>query len=67
MRPSRRRASANLHVPVEPTTLLYLYKEGPELNRPLWRQQPADAPELFHLGLGETTRILPAAEGGVSR
>jgi hypothetical protein len=64
MRLSCRCASDNLHVPVEQTTLLH--KEGPEfLGRP-WRQQPANAPELFHLGLVETTRILPATEWGVS-
>jgi hypothetical protein len=57
---SCRRASANLHVPVEQTPLLY--KEGPEFLRPLWRQQAADAPELFRLRLGETTATLPAAE-----
>jgi hypothetical protein len=60
MFPSCRRASANLHVQVEQTALLY--KEVPELNRQPWRQQPADAPELFRLGLGETTRILPTAD-----
>jgi hypothetical protein len=57
---SRRRASANLHVPVEPTALLY--KEGPEFPRQPWRQQPADSPELFHLRVGATTRNLPPAE-----
>jgi hypothetical protein len=41
-------------------------KDGPEFLRPLWRQQPADAPELFHLGLGETTRNLPVDVCGVS-
>ena len=64
MPPSCRRASDNLHVPVEQTTLLYqtalLYKEGPEFLRPLWRQQPADAPELFRLGPGAAARNLPA-------
>jgi hypothetical protein len=71
MRPSCRRASANLHVPVEQTTLLYqtalLYKEGPEfLPRP-WGQQPADAPELFRLGPDAAARNLAAAaESGVS-
>jgi hypothetical protein len=39
MRPSRRSASGNLYVPVEPTALLY--KEVPELPRQSWRQQPA--------------------------
>jgi hypothetical protein len=62
MRPSCRRASANLHVPVEQTTLLY--KEGPELNRQPWTEQPAISPKLFHLGLGASTRNLPAREHG---
>jgi hypothetical protein len=64
MRPSSRRASDNLYVPVEPTALLY--KEGPEfLSRPCG-QQPAASPELFRLGPGAATRNLPAAESGVS-
>jgi len=57
-------ASANLYVLVVLTALLF--KEGPEFLRPLWRQQPADAPELFHLGLGETTLSLPPAVCGVA-
>jgi hypothetical protein len=61
---SCRCASDNLHTRVEQTALLY--KEGPELLRQSWNEQPADAPELLHLGPGETTRILPAAECGVS-
>jgi hypothetical protein len=60
---SCRRASANLYVPVEQTALLY--KEGPAFLRPLWRQQPADAPELFRLGPGAATRNLAAGECGV--
>jgi len=64
MRPSRRSASGHLYVPVGPTALLY--KEVPKFPRQPWREQPADAPELLHLGPGETTRILPAAECGVS-
>ena len=56
--------SGNLHVPVGQTSLLY--KEAPELPRLPWCHQPADYLELFHLGLRETTRILPAAECGVS-
>jgi hypothetical protein len=56
---SCRRASANLHVPVEQTTLLY--KEGPEFLHPSWHQQSADAPERFHLGVGETTGIMPVS------
>jgi hypothetical protein len=63
MFPSGQSASDNLYVLVELTALLY--KEGPEFLHPSWHQQSADAPELFYLGLGETTRILPAAEGGV--
>jgi hypothetical protein len=70
MRPSCRRASPNLHVPVEQTTLLYqttfLYKEGPELNRQPWSEQPAISPKLFHLGLGAATRNLASGECGVS-
>jgi hypothetical protein len=61
---SCRCASDNLYTRVEQTALLY--KEGPELPRQPWNEQPADAPEVLHLGLGETTRILPAAECGVS-
>ena len=64
MRPSCRRASDNLYVPVEQTTLLY--KEVPELPRQPWREQPAASPELFRLGPGAATRNLPAAECGVS-
>ena len=64
MFPSCRRASDNLYVPVEQTTLLY--KEVPELPRQPWRHQPVDPPELLHLGLGGTTRNLPAGECGVS-
>jgi hypothetical protein len=41
--------------------------EGAELPRQPRNEQPADPLELLHLGLGETTRILPAAECGVSR
>jgi hypothetical protein len=63
MRPSRRRASANLHVPVEQTTLLY--KESEFLRRPRG-PQPGTSSELFHLGLGETTRHPVAGECGVS-
>jgi hypothetical protein len=60
MRSSCRRASANLYVPIEQTS--FLYKEGPELNRQPWSEQPADAPELLHLGLVATTRKLQAGE-----
>jgi hypothetical protein len=57
---SCRSASANLYVPVEPSALLY--KEVPELPRQPWHRQPVDRPELVHLGLGGTTRNLPAAD-----
>ena len=46
MRPSCRRASANPHVPVEQSTLLY--KEGPETLRRARR----DTDSLKHLQLG---------------
>jgi hypothetical protein len=60
MHPVCRHTSANLHVPVEQTTLLY--KEGPEfLGRP-WGQQPAASPELFRRGPGAAARNLPAGE-----
>jgi hypothetical protein len=59
---SCRCASDNFSVPAEQTCLLYLYKEGPELPRQSWRQQPAAAPELFRLRLGAATRNLPAAD-----
>jgi hypothetical protein len=64
MFPSGQSASGNLYVLVELTVLLY--KDGPEFLHPSWHQQSADAPEFFHLGLGETTWNLPAAEGVVS-
>ena len=57
---SCRRASDNLSVPGRANVLLY--KEVPELPRQPWREQPADAPELFRLGPGAATRNLPAAE-----
>jgi hypothetical protein len=60
MPPSCRRASANLHAPVEQTTLLY--KEVAELPSRLWRQHPVASPELFRLGLDATARNLPAAD-----
>ena len=53
MRSSSRRASANLHVPVEPTTLLY--KEGSETLRPARRD--TDSLKHFQLGLGETGNL----------
>jgi hypothetical protein len=58
-----RRASANLYVRVEQTALLY--KEGPELPRQPWSEQPAASPELFRLGPG-AARNLPAGECGVA-
>jgi len=61
---SRRCASDSFSVPAEQTCLLY--KEVPELPRQPWHDQPVDRPELLHLGLGGTTRNLPAAESGVS-
>jgi hypothetical protein len=64
MQPSCQRASDNLDVPVEETSLLY--KEPPEFLRRPWRQQPADAPELFRCGPGAAARNLAAGECGVS-
>jgi hypothetical protein len=61
---SCRRASGNLYVPVEPTALLY--KEGPELPRQPWREQPAASPELFRLGPGAAIRNLATGDCGVS-
>jgi hypothetical protein len=55
MPPSCRRASANLHVPVEQTTLLY--KEGSETLRRA--QRDTDSLKHRQLGLDET-RNLPA-------
>jgi len=46
-------APDNLYVRDRQTTLLY--KEVAEFPRRPWRQQPADASELFHPGLVETT------------
>jgi hypothetical protein len=60
MPPSRRRTSDHLHVPVEPTTLLY--KEGHELSRQPWSEQPVASPELFRLGLDGTARNPPTAD-----
>ena len=56
--------SANCSARVEQTSLLY--KEVAEFLRRLWRQQPADSPELFRLGPDETTRNQPAGECGGS-
>jgi hypothetical protein len=61
---SCRRASANLYVWVEQTTLLY--EEGPEfLSRPCG-QQPVASPEHFRLGPGATNRNPATGECGVS-
>jgi hypothetical protein len=65
MRPSSRRASANLHVPVEPTTLLYK-EEGSEFLRQPWAKQPAASRELVRFGPGVAARNLPVGECGVS-
>jgi hypothetical protein len=64
MRPACRRTCANLHVPVEQTTLLY--KEVPDLARSPWCQEPAGPPEFFPLGPGAAARNLAAGECGVS-
>jgi hypothetical protein len=64
MPPSCRRASANFHVPVEQTPLLY--KEGLEFLRQLWGQQPDVFPELFRLGPGAATQNLATGKCGVS-
>jgi hypothetical protein len=64
MRPSCRRVSANLYLPVEHTPLLD--KEGRGFLRQLWGQQPAASPELFPLGPGAATRKLAAGESGVA-
>jgi hypothetical protein len=55
MRPSCRRVSDNLHIPVEQTTLLY--KEGSETVRRARRD--TDSLKHLQLGFGET-RNLPA-------
>jgi hypothetical protein len=62
MRPSSRRASANLHVPVEPTALLY--KEGSET----FRRAPRDTDSLTHLklGFGETGNLPAQGRNEVS-
>jgi hypothetical protein len=63
MRPSCRRAYANLYLPVEQTPLLY--KEGSEFLRRPWGQQSAAFRELFHLVPGAAARNLLAGECGV--
>jgi hypothetical protein len=62
MSPSCRRASANLHVPVEPTTLLY--KEGSETVRRARRD--ADSLKQLQLGFGETGDLLAQGPNEVS-
>ena len=57
---SCRCASGSLDVPVGQFTLLY--KEGPELNRQPWSEQPATSPKLFRLRPGAAARNLPAAD-----
>jgi hypothetical protein len=64
MSPSCRRASDHLHVLVEQTTLLY--KEGPELKRQPWSEQPATYPKLFRLRPGAATWKLATGECGVA-
>jgi hypothetical protein len=64
MPPSCRRASANLHVPVEQTALLY--KERPEFPRQPWREQPAASSELFRRVPGAAARNLATGRCGVS-
>jgi hypothetical protein len=64
MLPSCRRASVDLDVPVEQTTLIY--KEAPEFLRRLWRQQPADSPELFRCAPGAAARNPATGVCGVS-
>jgi hypothetical protein len=63
MIPSRQCASDKPFVRAEQTN--HLYKEVIEFLRQPWRQQAADAPELFRLRLGAATRNLPAGECGV--
>ena len=62
MRSSNRRASANLHVPVEPTTLLY--KEGSETLRPARRD--TDSRKHLQLGFGETGNLPAQGRNEVS-
>jgi hypothetical protein len=61
---SCRCASDNFYTRVEQTALLY--KEGPDLPRQPWNEQPAASPEPFRLGPGAAARNLPAGECGVS-
>ncbi len=63
MRPSGRRASANLHVPVEQTALLY--KEGSETVRRARRD--ADFLKHLQLGFGETGNLPAQGPKEVSR
>jgi hypothetical protein len=62
MPPSCRRASANLHVPVGQTTLLY--KEGHETLRRARRG--TDSLKRLQLGLGKTGNLPAQGPNGVS-
>jgi hypothetical protein len=46
--------------------LSFIYKEGPELNRRPWSEQPATSPRLFRLGPGAPAWNLPVGECGVA-
>jgi hypothetical protein len=62
MSPSRRRASGNLHVPVEPTALLY--KERSETLR--LARSDTDSVEHLQLGFGEIGNLLAQGPNEVS-
>jgi hypothetical protein len=62
MRPSCRRTSGNLYVPVEPTALLY--KEGSETLRRA--QRDTDSLKHLQLGLGEIGDLPAQGPNGVS-
>jgi hypothetical protein len=62
MHPSCRRASANLHVPIGQTTLLY--KEEHETLRRARRD--TDSLKHLQLGLGETGNLPAQEPNGVS-
>jgi hypothetical protein len=63
MPPSCRRASANLHVPVEQTALLY--KEGSETVRRARRD--TDSLKHLYFGFGETGNLPAQGPKEVSR
>jgi hypothetical protein len=63
MHPVWWRASDNPYIRVEQTALL---KEGPELPRQPWNEQPAASPELFRGGPDAAARNLATGECGVS-